>query len=146
MINNLSAKFEKDFGAAPIIPDNHVILGKSLFEISRELKNMEFRFKPLAEGLLLARGANPCARLLELNKTKLRNVIVLNEKSAFLFTCSRKVMKKGIVKKKGNGPVYAAMNEKGEILGIIEYRDNIYSNKVNIGYYFEENKMDEVIF
>jgi len=55
-------------------------------------------------------------------------------------------MKKGIVKKKGNGPVYAAMNEKGEILGIIEYRDNIYSNKVNIGYYFEENKMDEVIF
>ncbi len=146
MISELKKRFEKDFGVNPVIPYNVISENDKLFEVSDELMNIKFKIQPISMGLLLALKNKPTHPLIELNKNKIKNYIILNDKSSFLFTCNRKLLKKGIVEKKGNGPTYAAMNKKREVLGVIRFKNKIYSNVDNIGYYLEQDKLKKVIF
>lgn len=146
MIEDLKKEFKKEFGIEPLIPEPYIIKGDKLFEISEGVKRVSLKIEPLNQGLLLAYGSKPSHRLLEYNKNRVKNYIVLNDKSSFLFTCNRRVLKKGIVEKHGKGPVYAAFNQNKEVLGVIQYKKGVYHNRVNIGVYFKEDDLNEVIF
>jgi ribosome biogenesis protein Nip4 len=129
-----------------ILPKHFIIRNNMLFEVSEKLKNYNFKIKSLKGGLLLSNKNKPTQRLLELNKKRIKNYIILNDKSSFLFTCGRRVLKKGMVERKGRGPYYLAMNENGEVLGIVKYSDNKYNNLVNIGVYHKQDSLKRILF
>ncbi|MBN1923269.1 MAG: hypothetical protein JW791_00740 [Nanoarchaeota archaeon] len=146
MISDLKKSFKNSFGVEPLLPKNIIIDKSSIYEVSKDLAGISFKIKPLSKGLMISINNKPCHELLRINRNRLKNYIVLNDKSSFLFTCNRKILKKGIVKKKGNGPEFAALNEKGEVLGVIIFKNKVYNNKVNIGYYLEQDKLKGLIF
>jgi hypothetical protein len=86
------------------------------------------------------------ASIIEINKKIVKNYLILDDKSAFLFTCSRKLFQRGVLKKSGKGPIYAVFNSKMELLGVAKHEKSGLENKINIGYYLSESKHDEPIF
>jgi hypothetical protein len=145
MIEKLKKQFKEEFGALPRLPTS-IVLNDGVFEVSKELKNTVFKIKPLSIGLLLWDKYNFSQAFLEFNKKRINNYLILNEKSSFLITCGRKLLKKGIIKRKGRGNTYAAMNERKEIIGVINFKDKTYKNKINIGSYLEQDKLKRVVF
>lgn len=145
MLDLIKKKFKEEYGAEPLIPENSVVFESKLFETSNSLKSLKFKIKPLSKGLLLW-DKYPTHSFLDYNKNRIKNYIVLNEKSSFLITCGRKLLKKGIIKKSGKGNVFAAFNEKKEIVGVIQFKNKTYNNKVNIGVYLDQDRLKKVIF
>ena len=84
--------------------------------------------------------------MIDFNRKKIKDYLVLNEKSSFLFTCNRIIFFKGVNEKKGKGPNYVVLNQKSEILGIACREKTGLKNKVNIGYYLNQDNMKEPVF
>ena len=137
--------FLKNFGIVPIFPKNTAEFNGSLIDTSDELANFKFRIEPMFKGVVLFKKL-PFLSLLEINKNNVKNFVVLNEKSSFLFTCNRKLFSKGILKKKGKGPMFLVLNEKKEILGISYMSKAGFENKANIGYYMKQDNLNDVMF
>ncbi|MDD5054342.1 MAG: hypothetical protein PHG04_03110 [Candidatus Nanoarchaeia archaeon] len=145
MINQAIKSFEKDFGCEPIFPKNCGIFNDSIALMSRELKEMDFKISPFSKGAVLFKK-HAFSSLLEINKKRVKNFLVLNEKSSFLFTCGRTIFEKGVLKKKGKGPNYLVLNEKNEVLGVAFHEKSGLKNKVNIGYYLNQDKLSSPVF
>ncbi len=139
-------RFKKLFGVAPIFPKNTIEYNDSLCEVSEELKDIKLNIEPLSKGILLFKKGRIYKQLIEFNKRKIKNKIILNEKSSFLFTCGRRVLKKSMEKKSGKGRFFVALNQKEEVLGIIHFDGKEYKNKINIGHYIAESSEKEVRF
>jgi ribosome biogenesis protein Nip4 len=135
----------EDFSAEPVIPKNAEIFNGSLVLMSEELKNLKLKGAVYSKGLIIFKK-RAFSYLINLNRKKLKDYLVLNEKSSFLFTCNRTIFLKGVNEKKGKGPNYVVFNEKGEILGIAYREKTGLKNKVNIGYYLNQDCMKEPIF
>ncbi|VVB75227.1 Uncharacterised protein [Candidatus Tiddalikarchaeum anstoanum] len=150
MIDKFVKGFETRFGFKPNMPEHAIVDGFKAFEVSKELYDKSFRIKPLSEGLLLAtnRGGMvmPTQYFLSLNKDGFKNKIILDEKVSFLFTCGRRILKKSALRMTGRGPLYLVLNTRDEVLGLAQFKEKEYSNLVNIGEYFKENRMDAVDF
>jgi ribosome biogenesis protein Nip4 len=145
MLKELSQNFLKDFGSAPFVPKETEEFNGSIVLVSNALKNLKLKGVPLSKGLILFK--KKCfASLIELNKKNIKNYLILDEKSSFLFTCNRKLFHRGVLKKSGKGPIYAVFNQKMELLGVAKREKSGLENKVNIGYYLSEDKHDEPIF
>lgn len=145
MIDEIKEEFKKDFGAEPLIPKNSIVFDNKLFQVSEALKDAKLKIKPVSKGLLLYNNYATQA-FLDYNKKRLKNYMILNEKSSFLLTCGRRVFLKGIIEKKGNSGVYAAFNENREVLGVVKYKDKKYTNAVSIGCYMNQDRLKRVIF
>jgi len=145
MIEKIKVKFEEMFGVVPIFPENIVTLKNNVFAVSEELKNFKLIKHPLSVGVQLNDARSPTWELLNLNKNRIKNYLILNDKSSFLFTCNRKVLKKSITKKSGQGPYFVVMNKRKELLGIVKFNRE-YSNVKNIGYYLDQDHLSSTIF
>ncbi len=146
MIELAKERFKKLFGVYPIFPNNIIEYNDAIYEASKELKEIELKLEPISKGLLLFKKGRVYRRLIELNKKRVKNKIVLSDKSSFLFTCGRKVLRKGMEKKIGNGRFFVALNKREEVLGIVHFDGREYKNKINIGHYLLENSEKEVRF
>jgi ribosome biogenesis protein Nip4 len=145
MIDNVIASFEQDFLAKPDIPKNAEFFNDSLVLMSNELKNLKLKGPIFSKGLIIFKK-KAFSYLIYFNIKKIKNYLVLNEKSSFLFTCNRTIFIKGVSEKSGKGPNYVVLNEKGEILGIAFREKEGLKNKVNIGYYLNQDNMKEPVF
>jgi hypothetical protein len=145
MINEAIKSFEKDFSITPSIPKNAEEFNESLIIMSDALKNLKLKGMPYSKGLIIFKK-RAFSYLVDFNKKKLNDYLVLNEKSSFLFTCNRTIFLKGVNKKKGKGPNYAVFNERKELLGISFREKTGLSNRVNIGYYLNQDRMKEPVF
>jgi ribosome biogenesis protein Nip4 len=145
MINEVIASFREDFSAEPSIPDNSEFFNDSLVLMSKELKNLKLKGPIFSKGLIIFKKRS-FSYLIDFNRKKIKNYLVLNEKSGFLFTCNRTIFIRGVNEKKGKGPNYIVLNEKNEILGIAFREKDGLKNKVNIGYYLNQDNMKEPVF
>jgi len=145
MMSDVIRVMKKDFDCEPIIPKNAEFFKDSLVLMSNTLKDLSVKGPIISKGLVLFKKY-AFSYLLNLNKKKVNNYLVLNEKSSFLFTCSRIIFEKGVVKKRGRGPNYLVMNENLEVLGVAIYEKSGLKNRVNIGYYLKQNDFNEPIF
>jgi len=145
MIDEVMKSFDKEFSVIPAIPKNAGEFNGSLVLMSEELKNIKLKGMPYSKGLIIFKK-RAFGYLIDFNKKNLANYLVLNEKSSFLFTCSRTIFIKGVNKKKGNGPNYAVFNERKELLGIAFREKTGLVNRVNIGYFVNEDKFKEPVF
>ena len=102
--------------------------------------------KPVSKGLVIFDKKTPYHYLLELNQDKVKNFLVLNEKSSFLFTCNRKLFSKGVIKRRGSGPLFLVLNERREILGLVNLTQSGFNTKIDIGYYLNQDNLDSVMF
>jgi hypothetical protein len=145
MLKEMSQGFFNDFGSKPFIPKESEEFNGSVVLVSNALKSLKIKGLPLSKGLILFK--KKCfASLIELNKKSIKNYLVLDEKSSFLFTCSRKLFQRGVLKKSGKGPIYAVFNPRMELLGVAKRESSGLENKVNIGYYLSEDRHGEPVF
>ena len=117
-----------------------------LYEASRKLGKR--RIKGNA-GVMLGYYRNktfwPTKYFLENNKRIIRNYVIIDSKTEFLFTCGRDLFKKSIKCKKGSG-LLVVFNTYGEVLGIVREQKKIYKNILNIGLFLKEDELEGVIF
>lgn len=149
MIKNLISGFEERFGFKPKLPKNIVFDNGKAFELNQGLMNAKFRTETMSRGILLAtigRRVLPSQYLLDMNKHKFKNVILLEEKISFLFTCGRHILRKSILEKRGKGPIFLVINIYDEVLGLIELKNKEYKNIICIGDCFNEDKLRSVRF
>jgi ribosome biogenesis protein Nip4 len=145
MINEVIKSFIDDFSNEPIIPKNTEVFNNSLVLISENLKNLKLKGTIFSKGLIIFKKKS-FSYLINLNKKRLKNYLILNEKSSFLFTCNRIIFLKGVVKKNGKGPCYAVFNDNDELLGVAYHEKSGLKNKVNIGYYLNQDNLKEPLF
>jgi ribosome biogenesis protein Nip4 len=65
------------------------------------------------------------------------NSIIVNDKAAWLFSCQRDILQRGIVKKNNidSKNVFLVKNEEGDVLGLAEERGSVFSPIFDCGYY-----------
>lgn len=146
MINEVITSFKEDFGAEPSIPKNTEVFNNSLILMSDDLKNLKLKMGQIFSKGLIIFKKKAFGYLINFNKKKIKNYLILNEKSSFLFTCDRIIFLKGVKKKQGTGPNFVVFNDNDEILGIAHREKSGLKNKVNIGYYLSQDKMKEPTF
>lgn len=146
MLNELKFIFNEHFKVNPILPKNILIFKNKIYEVNNEIKNLNFKVNPDSVGLLLFDGKNIFKRLLEINQKNIKSILILNEKSSFLFTCGRTILKKSIIKKKGKGPFFIVFNSKKYILGIAKLEKKDFINIRNIGTYLKQDNTHKITF
>ena len=88
---------------------------------------------------------HPTQYLLQKKISMIKDYVIISDEVEFLFTCGRDLFEKSVLEKKGISP-FVVINRKKEVLGIAAERGKIYKNIINIGFYFKENEMKEVLF
>lgn len=146
MIDDVIKSFKEDFAAEPSIPKNAEFFNDSLIIMSEGLKNLKLKSGQIYSKGLIIFKKKAFSYLISFNKKKIKNYLVLNEKSSFLFTCNRTIFLKGVNKKQGRGPNYVVFNGNDELLGIAYREKSGLKNKVNIGYYLNQDNMKEPAF
>ncbi|MDD4353550.1 MAG: hypothetical protein PHN56_03770 [Candidatus Nanoarchaeia archaeon] len=146
MFEDIIKSFKEEFSVEPSIPKNTEIFNDSLILMSEELKNLKLKNGQIFSKGLIIFKKKAFSYLIDFNRKKLTNYLVLNEKSSFLFTCNRIIFQKGVNELKGKGPNFIVLNEKSEILGIAVREKTGLKNKVNIGYYLNQDRMKEPVF
>jgi hypothetical protein len=146
MINNVIKSFNDDFSTEPKIPKNSEFFNDSLVLMSEELKNIKLKSGQIFSKGLIIFKKKAYSYLINFNKKIIRNYLVLNEKSSFLFTCNRTIFLKSVIKKNGKGPNYVVFNDNDEVLGVAFREKSGLKNRVNIGYYMNQDNMKEPSF